>query len=265
MFDSSFITYNDHITGERFFSLNTSQVYCYKIETVYDFLIKNISLLDKNFIILTHNGDLPVTQDLLNIAKQNPCFKMWYGQNINCYDSKVQSIPLGLENSEHFPDVKKRERLLTASLRSGTKKPSKMVYMNFSFWTNPQIRYSCYNNFKNINWVTDSSANVVSQQNYQEWIESVLDHHYVLCPQGNGIDTHRLWETLYLGRIPIVQRNYNTTYYEDLPILFVNDWSEITIDLLEKSLEKFGNESNFNLNKMKFSWWVNEISKSIND
>jgi hypothetical protein len=27
---------------------------------------------------------------------------------------------------------------------------------------------------------------------------------YVICPRGNGIDTHRVWEALYLGVVPVV-------------------------------------------------------------
>jgi hypothetical protein len=37
----------------------------------------------------------------------------------------------------------------------------------------------------------------------------------MLCPIGNGLDSHRLWEALHLGCIPITRRITNYIQYED--------------------------------------------------
>ena len=50
---------------------------------------------------------------------------------------------------------------------------------------------------------------------------------YVLSPPGNGADCHRTWEAIYLGAIPIVLRKYWPFSHLDLPVLVVEDWSEI--------------------------------------
>lgn len=34
------------------------------------------------------------------------------------------------------------------------------------------------------------------------------NHRFVLCPRGNGVDTHRFWETLYRGAVPIVKKTH---------------------------------------------------------
>ena len=60
--------------------------------------------------------------------------------------------------------------------------------------------------------------------NFDGYLDNIYNHRFVLCPEGNGIDTHRLWECLYMGTIPIVKANKNVRFYEDLPILMVNEW-----------------------------------------
>ena len=56
----------------------------------------------------------------------------------------------------------------------------------------------------------------------------------VVCPRGNGIDCHRVWEVLYLGRVPIVKRERAMRYFEELPILFIDDWNHLrNIDFIE--------------------------------
>ena len=34
----------------------------------------------------------------------------------------------------------------------------------------------------------------------------LLNYMFVICPEGNGIDTHRMWEALYLRTIPIIKK-----------------------------------------------------------
>ena len=53
---------------------------------------------------------------------------------------------------------------------------------------------------------------------------------YVICPIGNGIDTHRFWETIYLGRIPVV---LNSPFIEKLKpyykMVILDKWEDFSI------------------------------------
>jgi hypothetical protein len=260
MFDSSFVDESDQITEERFSLLDYQDFFYMKIEQVPNFLLNYSINITRPFSMITHRGDLPVTSKLFSLAKQNPLFVKWYGQNIDCDpDDKLTSIPIGLENDFHYPHIQKRKKIREASLRSMNNIPNKLLYMNFSFYTNPEARRNAYLSFHDKSWVTDECSRSINHENYPHWIEQVLNHHYVLCPVGNGIDTHRLWETLYLGRIPIVLNHRNAVYYRKLPILFVDSWSEITQELLEERVDLFSRASDFNLNMLRFSWWANYI------
>jgi len=55
------------------------------------------------------------------------------------------------------------------------------------------------------------------------------EYRYVACPEGNGMDTHRFWETLYRGSIPIVIDSPFVRNWQDLgvPMVVLDDWSDI--------------------------------------
>lgn len=64
---------------------------------------------------------------------------------------------------------------------------------------------------------------------------------FILCPAGAGEDTHRTWEALYIGCIPIVKTSHLDELYEDLPIVIVSDWHVITREFLESKYEEIQN------------------------
>lgn len=63
---------------------------------------------------------------------------------------------------------------------------------------------------------------------------------FVACPRGNGIDTHRFWEALYRGSIPIVitSKWSNSLKYLDLPLIEVSNWAEAG-----DAIKKFSDQS----------------------
>lgn len=59
------------------------------------------------------------------------------------------------------------------------------------------------------------------------WYSTIADHRLVLCPVGHGLDTHRAWETLYVGRIPVVISSAMDAAFEGLPVMILSDWNEL--------------------------------------
>ena len=99
-------------------------------------------------------------------------------------------------------------------------------------------------------------------RNFDEYLDNVYNHKFVICSEGNGIDTHRTWETLYSGSIPIEKINKNNRFFNDLPICFVNDWEEITDDFLNSEIDRI-NKNIFNIDKLNFSYWENKIKNYL--
>jgi hypothetical protein len=63
--------------------------------------------------------------------------------------------------------------------------------------------------------------------NLKPYSRALHSHKYVLCPEGNGVDTHRLWETIYAGAIPLVPRNSWSNSLIDLgfPVIQLDSWA----------------------------------------
>jgi hypothetical protein len=77
---------------------------------------------------------------------------------------------------------------------------------------------------------------------FNDYIEEMSRHRFVISPPGNGIDCHRTWEALYVGCIPIVIKHpiYDSW---NLPIIQVRDYSEITQNLLDNYVIKQADNS----------------------
>jgi len=76
---------------------------------------------------------------------------------------------------------------------------------------------------------------------------------FVLCLEGNGFDTHRIWEALYLKVFPVViKSNWSVTLRRyNLPILFIESINDLSSSELEKFVEI---NRNFNPDDAKVLW-----------
>ena len=91
----------------------------------------------------------------------------------------------------------------------------------------------------------------------QVW-QKMTDYTFVLSPFGVGMDCHRTWEALCLGCIPILCAPNFKKLFEELPVLIVNDWTELNEELLNNTIKEFKNRT-FNYDKLRLLYWVNKI------
>ena len=110
-------------------------------------------------------------------------------------------------------------------------------------------------------------AKILDGHNNRELVKPFFDNmvrsQFVLCPDGNGIDTIRLWEALYLGCIPIVKPHVFTRYFaRNLPIVIVNDWEEITLKFL---IDKFNEikAKTYCYDELKISYWRDVLARKM--
>jgi hypothetical protein len=92
--------------------------------------------------------------------------------------------------------------------------------------------------------------------------ENQINYSFVISPHGNGLDCHRTWEALVLGCIPIVKKSEIDDLYEDLPVIIVNNWSDLNQDLLNNTIEYFKHKT-FNYNKLSLQYWINKFNEKI--
>ena len=85
---------------------------------------------------------------------------------------------------------------------------------------------------------------------------------FVASPHGCGLDCHRTWEALVLGCIPIVKRSKLDVLFEDLPVLVVDSWDQLTPDLLQQTIQDMKSKT-FNQHKLFLSYWSNLIKSHL--
>jgi hypothetical protein len=219
---------------------NNETVYC-KTDYINDFfaLVKNIN---KKINLITHESDYSITKNIFN-TKPN-CIKKWYAINVEYDHPDLIPIPLGLANDYCQITLKFGDLNLQ-------RKQKKLLYINHRIETNRNSREWVYNYFENNDWCTVKKANL----SFEEYKKDLSEHKFMLCPKGNGIDTHRLWECLYAGIIPIVENHINYKNMHDLPILFVDSFKQIDKNILECF-----NSDNKNLTKLNINHWKKEIN-----
>ena len=123
-----------------------------------------------------------------------------------------------------------------------------------------RIRIPIYAACKNTPWIK-----WLPEQSREDFWRSCNEAAFVLCPPGNGYDTHRAWEVLCLGRIPIIQDLPINEVYRDLPVWIVNDWTGFA-NLTESDLKRVWTEftskwNDYNWEKLKLQYWKKYLSQ----
>lgn len=96
------------------------------------------------------------------------------------------------------------------------------------------------------------------------YFKTLSQSKFMICPRGCGIDTYRLWDCIFMGCIPIVEKYDGYTQFEDLPIVLINNWRDIET-LTEKFLEDKWEEmlnKDYNYDKLTMDYWVKKIESS---
>lgn len=91
----------------------------------------------------------------------------------------------------------------------------------------------------------------VSNLNY---LQNIAKSKYVLSPHGDYPDCYRHYESMYLSAIPITIRHPKLYFLEDMPVLLLNSWDELSEELLNSSYETILNKSR---EKLDINYWIN--------
>jgi hypothetical protein len=169
--------------------------------------------------------------------------KAVFGANSEPSDGIVQSLPLGLTNETKETPLHgilgNDDHLYLASYESEF--PSAFhpeLYANFTLETNASSRKELVSTLRKLptSIKVFYSRPEFSQAGRVRFLRKCRTSNFVLCPEGNGIDTHRLWETLYMGGTPIVKRNkFMSSLFDQLPVVQVKDWEDLALpDFLER-------------------------------
>jgi len=262
---------------------NGDSIYLHSDMVEY-FINKILSKMTKPFIIVIGGNDftMPFDYPSINLLLENENLIMIYSQNNVSDHPKIKHLPIGLDyhslyyyNGIHpwsneicpISQLEQEKKLLYIknSLKNILEtKPYAVTNFHLAMDGPPrrkEYRVPIYEKLKDKNCII-----WLPNQTRDEFWKSLNDNMFVICPFGNGLDTHRTWEVLCLGRIPIIEKSPLNKVYENLPIIEVENWDQITnewmkekFDLIISNLKK----NVYNFDKLELSYWKNEISNNV--
>jgi hypothetical protein len=229
-------THNDYIISQnkhkfinslREYSMwdNPSTIFCYA-DWLHEFSNK-LDLFKNPFTLVTHNSDYNITSNETCLkVLEHPKIIHWYAQNVCMNHPKLRFLPIGIANRQWQHGslfVEFYKGLNVGSLISNKKYD---VYFNFQVSTNFSKRQPCYDALsKKLEFLPGVSAfdNFARLSQYK----------FCICPEGNGADTHRLWEALYLKCVPIVLDSPFIRALQsqaNLPLVIINCWEDFRME-----------------------------------
>ena len=231
---------------------NGDIVFC-KIDEVWR-LFRALRRTRKRIVLFTAEGDKPVTPELY--ARRPPHVAHWFGTNMFVNAADTTSLPLGLGRAG-CPSTLDWKDIKAAAASAPARE--KWLYVNFGTSSNPVVREPLQA------WLDESTQSWITREPHAAsgkpaYLRNLLSHSFVLCPPGNGEDTHRMWEALYCGAIPVVRESPAMRSFKDLPVLFVRRCEEITDELLHgffSAREKAG----FSEDKLDIAYWKRAVEE----
>jgi hypothetical protein len=206
-------------------------------------------------LLVVGHSDYPITEQ---IASRYPNAR-WYC--VNKQTSKVNGLPLGITNDCNDSPIHRiyGNIPMMVEVASSPRTIQNLLYVNFSLNTYPAERVPLMNYLKNKPWVTFEES-LSTMEGRKHYLQNVRNHRFVACPRGNGVDTHRLWETLYMSSIPIVIRDIAHSDWMDLPILWIDNWNQVSEEYLIEQ-EKVIQSKEWTMEKLKVGYWITKISQ----
>tara|TARA_B100000963_G_scaffold316946_1_gene297066 strand:+ start:77 stop:952 length:876 start_codon:yes stop_codon:yes gene_type:complete len=218
-----------------------------KIDYIHYFEQKIMPHITQPFNLITHLGDNEVNTTHVGILL-NPLLLKWYGQNINFNHPKLTSLPIGIEDlyfARSDPD-----KLIELSQKKSKKK--NLIYINCGN-THPSRPIMQKK-------LVDMGYKIFPKTDWKNYMDIIAASKFVFCPRGNGIDTHRFWETYAANSIPIILDEYYIERdFPDATVLVVGDVNVLTPEFLEEKYCELSENYNYDKKYLSIEYWKQQI------
>ena len=207
--------------------------------------------LQVHIFIVSHNQDrLVVPKWLLDC----PLILRIFSVHLNSTQThpKLVALPEGVH------PVKSCNLLAAARRKAGETKTNYLLFSKFQLSCDERIALLATLNASDVVDQTDMLRRV----NKTNYYSNLIEHKLILAPRGNGLDTFRLWESMYLGRVPVAQDNLHPELLTDLPVLMLDNWEQLSKEFLATRWEQLSKRK-FDLNKLWAPWWILRMVREV--
>lgn len=222
--------------------------------------VKEIDTISCRFVLVTCGSDTTIPYGMMEESKlilKSDKLICWFASNAMITCSKLRNLPIGIDYHTDKKISKENQNNLILKIAEEAKGKPKInkIYGNFHFNLDITFRHDRLYALKEIpSHLIDYEKERVPRE---ECYKKMTQYKYIASPFGNGLECHRTWEALALGCIPIVKSSCLDCLYEDLPVLIVNSWSSISLELLDS----FDKKGPWKLEKLTADYWINEIQQ----
>ena len=255
--DISIIKPNMELHNIKEYTNNSSiKVTIFILSELIDSYIEFLLGIKCNFDLIT-SSNIPYCMPYLHYPVNNMLYESkvnmilgkknlenWYSKNI-CVTSKnkLKPLPLGPKwnwtSREIYGEDREKMMIKYNNTCNNTeekfnKERSKLVYFNFETHTTDDTFYKDHENIRNkLNNILLKNNFIKSNRiNFEDYLDELEKYKFCFCPPGKGIDTHRAWESLLVGTIPIMVSTSLDGLFENLPVIIEDDWEKIDEDYL---------------------------------
>ena len=236
--------------------------------------------LPRPLVIVTINGDNKGINPSEKIL-EHPKIRAVFSQNCLGQTAKVRCLPIGLENRQWSMHGWTPETIMGSMLGAQTA-PSPLEHVEraralreggtgvatafacFGVHTNPGLRgpLDAQLNAGHLDWIDRNCNNGLVN-----FHRNMLQRAAVIAPEGNGMDTLRAWEALYLGRALVGVHSAMDPLWEDLPYVFLNSWADLSREAVEEGVRNISTparlaRSRAATKRLFMPYWACEVGKA---
>ena len=201
------------------------------------------------FIIFTNLEDTPI-DDQIRVPDNVLCIS---AVNAIAYGDKVIPAPYGVQRRMNQSDD--RIEKLIDSMEYVPSNPRGLLYVSHNESSNAK-RLGIKSLFYDKDWAEVNEQRVP----YNVFLYNLSGSKFMICPVGNAIDCHRNWEVIYMRRVPVMTRDpYLEELYKDYPVLFVDNYSQVTKELLIENDDLFQRAQTMDLSGLTLPTFFDRI------
>jgi hypothetical protein len=188
-------------------------------------------------VLVTHNSDAEVgDRHAAWLEREGSSLRRWFAQNVTASHPRLTPLPIGIGNPTWPHGDLRVVRAVAQSERHAPKQ--RLVFARFDPSTYPP-RLAVWEALRpSFPELDEAPPGAIP---FKDYLAELARHRFAICPRGNGIDTYRVWESLYLGVVPVVERSTHTSHWASLglPLLLIDDWREVTPEFLNDQAGRF--------------------------
>lgn len=205
--------------------------------------------IESNYILIVHNTDRSIP-GIHRERLDDPHLLAMFAQNIDCSHPKLHPLPIGVENRQW--NAQNKETLERVKARKLPK--TQLLYCNFARATYPEERDLVDSLFGDKPYTLKQN-----RKPYLFFVQDLARSKFVLAPRGNGLDTHRLWETLYVGSYPIVKSSPLDPLYTNLPVIVVDRWEDLDEQFLREKYEELSARTDYEWERLTIDFYLDQM------